>query len=106
MPDWNTQYLNRLTVYNIYSQKYQKAPKKDWYGDDGIIAKILKDTGIIHKTTIIDVLEKTIKFGESAFYRKEREFKGDYLIPIGSLYEQAVADFLKMDMVQHIHICV
>ena len=29
MPDWKTQYLNRLTIYNIYIQKYNKALQQD-----------------------------------------------------------------------------
>ena len=60
MPHWKTQYLNKLTIYNIYIQKYKKAPKQEWYGHDGTIANILRDTGIANKYTIIDVLEKQL----------------------------------------------
>lgn len=49
MPDWKTQYLNRLTIYNIYIQKYNKALQQDQYGDDGIISNISRDTGIENK---------------------------------------------------------
>ena len=96
---WLDQQVERQVIAAIYKSVLKAPPPEEWKGRDGTfrnIHEILPDRSI---TTIKKVVPKVwdcIQRGEKYVgERKQRTFKGAYLIPDKSLHQRMICDWIE-----------
>ena len=96
---WLDQQVERQVIAAIYRSVLKAPPPEQWKGRDGTfsnIHKILPDRSINTIKKVVPKVWDCIQRGEKYVgERKERSFKGTYLIPNKSLYQRMICDWLE-----------
>ena len=96
---WLDQHVNRMLVSRYYTEVLNSPPKREWKGSNGTISLIRTFLPSISYGKIMQVLNETAicesKGEKYNGMRKNREHKGAYLIPRGSVHERMLCDCIE-----------